>query len=522
MPDPMQTQQMGQSPQMQQLMSNPQLFAQLLQQMGAGGPNLQGPTQTQMPGQPPQGMSPGGQPGQPPQPPMPQGGQMPLPGGMPPQGMPPQGMQPPRPPMPPQGMPQGMPQGGPPGPIPQGQPGGPPQMQGGPQPPQMGGQPQMNPQMMQMIQQMMQRRQQGMQQPGMQQGGNKFTPQELGALGRFGDTTIAHMTPGEISVPPQVQTPKVLATLNKEYHKKGVDPSQFTVGSPQSSVNPRTGVPEYNFWSSILPMALGAAGGIFAGPLGAAAGSGIGNLAEGKDIGTSLLAAGLSGVGDYGAGQLLGGSGSVLDSITGSADAGASAGAAGDAAAGSPVTSIGQDAFPGAAGGPNAGFLGGGSSIGGGAGPTAASVGGAGGGSGASGASGGIFGNPSTTAALAPNPAALASMGNVSGNSPATNAGFWSGLMNNATTPGNWANVGGAAAGAGLGGLLGAANANPPQPSGFNTPYKNASQLPGWQTLMGKDTYTGPTANFTNYNPATNYPASFNFFPTATNQTTSS
>jgi hypothetical protein len=377
----------------------------------------------------------------------------------------------------------------------------------------MQGQPPMNPQMMQQIMQMMQQRQGGMQQPGqgmqgpgMQQGGNRFTPQELGALGRLGDTTVAHLTPGEMTVPPQVQTPKVLATLQKEYHKKGVDPSQFTVGSPNSSINPSTGVPEYNFWSSLLPMALGGVGAMFGGPLGAAAGSGIGNLATGKDIGTSLLSAGLAGIGDYGATQLMGGaSGSGVSGLLNSG--GDQAGQAANEVASSPeMASInaGGSASQGALGSDAAGQAAQSAN------QTAAGQAGS-----------GIFGNSQTAAAFAPNPLSLAQTAgnNISGNAtPPNSAGFLAGLMNNFTTPGGWSGAAGGAAGAGLGGMLGQANANPPQPSGFNSPYKNASQLPGYQTLMGKDTYSGPTANFNNYNPATNYPASFNFFPTATNQ----
>jgi hypothetical protein len=32
---------------------------------------------------------------------------------------------------------------------------------------------------------------------------------------------MAHMTPGEIAVPPQVQTPDVLTTLNKAFTEAG-------------------------------------------------------------------------------------------------------------------------------------------------------------------------------------------------------------------------------------------------------------------------------------------------------------
>jgi len=164
--------------------------------------------------------------------------------------------------------------------------------------------------------------QQQMPQAAQQPQKGRYTPQELAALGRMGDQTIAHLTPGEITVPPQVQTPKVLATLNKEYHKKGVDPSQFTAGSPNSSVNPSTGVQELSFWSNFLPIALGALGTVVAPGIGTALGSELGASALagiGGGLGTTVggLASGetplqaigsgaLSGFGGYYGGQLLG------------------------------------------------------------------------------------------------------------------------------------------------------------------------------------------------------------------------
>lgn len=148
-----------------------------------------------------------------------------------------------------------------------------------------------------------------------QQG--KFTPAELAALGRFGDSIVAHLTPGEIAVPPEVQSPKVLATLKTAFKKEGAPLENFVAGSPQSSINPQTGMPEYNFLASILPMALGLAGSaVFpamapamaaASPMAASAlGGGIGTALGGLASGQKPLQAGLAGLGSGLGGYMLG------------------------------------------------------------------------------------------------------------------------------------------------------------------------------------------------------------------------
>jgi hypothetical protein len=151
----------------------------------------------------------------------------------------------------------------------------------------------------------------------------RLTPAEMARLGRNGDSIVAHLTPGEIAVPPQVQTPKVLATLQNAFQQAGVQEDQFTAGSPQSSHNPQTGAPEYNFLSALLPMVLGAgasflapwalpgvfgAGGALAGAGGSALAGGLGS-ALGSAIGggntQQALMAGLGGA----AGNFFGGGG---------------------------------------------------------------------------------------------------------------------------------------------------------------------------------------------------------------------
>lgn len=145
----------------------------------------------------------------------------------------------------------------------------------------------------------------------------RLTPDQLAALGRGGDSIAAHLTPGEIEVPPQVQTPKVLATLRQAFKEKGVQPQSFVAGSPSASHNPATGLPEYSFFSNLLPLAGGIAGSLLLGPefaglmgaspaLGTALGGGLGTLAGGIASGQPWQQALMGGVGAGAGGYLLG------------------------------------------------------------------------------------------------------------------------------------------------------------------------------------------------------------------------
>lgn len=153
------------------------------------------------------------------------------------------------------------------------------------------------------------------------------------ARGRGGDSMVAHMTPGEIAVPPQVQTPDVLSTLNRAFSDAGANPTSYQAGSPDQKVNPDTGMPEFGFFDAILPTILGVAGSAFLGPailpalgagglglgaeaagliapaIGGAIGSTAGNIATGHPLGQSLAMGGLGGVGSAAGGALMGGLG---------------------------------------------------------------------------------------------------------------------------------------------------------------------------------------------------------------------
>lgn len=145
------------------------------------------------------------------------------------------------------------------------------------------------------------------------------------AEGRGGDSMMAHMTPGEIVVPPEVQTPEVLAALNRAFAQMGANPTSYQAGHPDQKINPETGMPEFGFFDILLPLGLGLLGsavggpfigsglaglgvgpttaGILGGALGGAAGTTAGNLITGKPFGESLTR-GLIG----GAGSAIGGS----------------------------------------------------------------------------------------------------------------------------------------------------------------------------------------------------------------------
>lgn len=258
--------------------------------------------------------------------------------------------------------------------------------------------------------------------------------QQQASQGQNGDSIVAHMTPGEIAVPPQLQTPQVLAVLNQAFQQNKVDPQQFTAGSPKASVNPQTGMEQFNFLSAFLPAALGIAGSMvapellpaMAPALAGAIGSGAGTAAGGLASGQSPIQAGLSGLGAGAGGYMMGNLGNGL-------------------------TAMGNT-------------------------PTGATP---------------IQGPPAP------------GLSNLWGNLPAGSI--------------NPIGMAGSAIGGQIGSSLGAPQKNmgPQLPAGFNTPLTPVSQLPSYQTQLGYNTYKGPLPNFTNFNPATNFPASHNFFPVA-------
>ena len=146
--------------------------------------------------------------------------------------------------------------------------------------------------------------------------------QQMAAQGQNGDSLVAHMTPGEIAIPPQIQTPQLMAAIRQAFAQAGVNPAQFTAGSPAASHNPATGAPQFNLLSTLLPMAA-AGGAAFLAPeiipaiapeFAAAMGSALAPTAAGLASAGATAATGgnatqslMSGVGAAG-GQAIGGS----------------------------------------------------------------------------------------------------------------------------------------------------------------------------------------------------------------------
>lgn len=235
----------------------------------------------------------------------PQGGPPPMAGGAPQQQIPPQVLAMLQQRMAQQG---GMPGGG--GPMPGGPPGGP-----GPMPPQ-GGPPGAGPAPMGQPQQ-------GAAPP---QGQRPMTPQQMAQQGRFGDSVVAHLTPGEVEVPPQVQTPQLMHMLQQAFAKAGVSPEQFTAGSPQSSHNPATGAPEYSLLAALLPILGGVGGAAIGGPvggaIGGALGGGLGGMADKGGTANVLASAAGGGLGGYlGGGGMSGGEAATPFSASGGGNA---------------------------------------------------------------------------------------------------------------------------------------------------------------------------------------------------------
>lgn len=378
----------------------------------------------------------------------------------------------------PMGGPQGAPPGGPPQMAP---PGGPPQAppQGPPGPmsqlppaqiPPAQGAPSMNPNLAAFGRMMHGG-------PGAQQP--RLTPAEMAHLGRFGDAVIAHLTPGEIAVPPEVQTPQIKRDLAHAFQHVGVNPSNFVAGSPTSSVNPNTGAPEYSLWSSILPV-LGAVGGAVAAPY-----TGGLSVPAGMAIGGALGGA-AGGLADHGTATQIalqaagGGAGGYLGGAMGGAASGA-AGAAGSAGTEAAAMTAPQVANA-AANFTDPAFAGATSGV-------------------------GSVGNASNAATMAAPSAAGAAPTSLS---PAatSNLSTFGGMVRNLPWKGGMA----AGTGAALGGMLAPQPTQQPSaPAGFNTPMGALNHNPN--ALWGRPGQS-PTPQFAGYNPyasVTGQP--YNFFP---------
>jgi hypothetical protein len=120
--------------------------------------------------------------------------------------------------------------------------------------------------------------------------------QNMAQMGRFGDTRMAHVSPGEMVVPREVlnRQPNLQRGIMGAIAQEGMDPRRYTVGAPQNSINPMTGQPEYFNLKKLLkfaaPFVLGP---MVGGTLGKALG--LGSLGTtGKILQSALGAAGTS------------------------------------------------------------------------------------------------------------------------------------------------------------------------------------------------------------------------------------
>ena len=148
----------------------------------------------------------------------------------------------------------------------------------------------------------------------------------MAEYGRYGDDMVVHVESGEIVVPKVLvdKNPKLKESIFENLREQGVEnPEQYVVGHSKNSVNPNTGLVEFNLFKTIekgfkhvvkvvkkvlpaiLPVALSFTP---LGPVyGYALGSGIAGLASGQSIGeaaTSALVGGLTGLAQSGVGAL--------------------------------------------------------------------------------------------------------------------------------------------------------------------------------------------------------------------------
>ena len=160
--------------------------------------------------------------------------------------------------------------------------------------------------------------------------------QNMAAMGRYGDTQMAHVAPGEMVVPGQIlnKNPALKTGIMNALGQEGVNPNQYVVGSPMGNYNPMTGQQEFFLGplvagiGSLLGLGGAAAGGsLLASPfVKSALFSGIGSLLAGnkpKDaLRNALIGGALGGIGSNILPGLFGGAaGGGADTLMGGAGA---------------------------------------------------------------------------------------------------------------------------------------------------------------------------------------------------------
>jgi len=129
---------------------------------------------------------------------------------------------------------------------------------------------------------------------GMNYGGpvQSYNRGGLASMGRMEDTELAHVAPGERIVPEWILGDKGEDMLDAAFIRAGIDPVEYTVGSGQGSINPRTGMPEYtSFFKRLLkkvkkvaPIIGGVIGFSMGGNIGAGIGKAIGGVIKTGDL----------------------------------------------------------------------------------------------------------------------------------------------------------------------------------------------------------------------------------------------
>ena len=139
---------------------------------------------------------------------------------------------------------------------------------------------------------------------------------ELAAAGRGQDTTLAHLTPGEVVLPPEMmESDEFERAVEDRFEELNLDPAKYVVGMGIASLNPVTGLEEFGFFKKIgksikkfakkiAPIAgplanfIPGVGPVVAGVIGAAT-----NVAGGKGLKGAIS----GGLGGFGTGKILGG-----------------------------------------------------------------------------------------------------------------------------------------------------------------------------------------------------------------------
>ena len=136
--------------------------------------------------------------------------------------------------------------------------------------------------------------------------------QDMARMGRYGDTQMAHVTPGEKIVPTNVlrNRPDLAQGINSALMSQGMDPRRYTVGAQNNSNNPNTGLPEFFSWSDVWDIGKR----ILTSPAGSSATAKlVTDVVRGKkpDLREALISAAIGGgigmlSGDYSAGEAFG------------------------------------------------------------------------------------------------------------------------------------------------------------------------------------------------------------------------